>query len=507
MNQHKLRVYSVFLFLFIFLTLKQTALIASPPGQPELPIYTQVDFEHVLRTWDGFGINYVESCQTRDYFNHPQDYGGFSLLSEKQQDEILHLIFSEDGLRPGIIKMFLDPWHEGTMATENDNNDPRKINKEGYDHKTTTRWMRHFVREGLKINSDAGRKTKLITTLYGPPPWMTKQKYLLGRDLDPALKEEVGEYIIAWVKYLIDEEGFPVDYVSIHNEGEGAGRWTEDGYPVAISNDYNMYWPPDQITDFMTWMRGQMDHFGLQHVGLCPGEATSWVSSFWDGHLPAVTLDKVARSNMALATSHSFWGPTSINIDMIRTQEARYRTGRDTLHAWTTSISWKKMNTDFLTYYYHEIYDAKVNAIIPWAAVQVRNGWIGSIDPNPGCAISVDSSGTYTVNEGYYYYKQVSRAGMPGMKVVKTFSSEKDIYLIGFSQGRSQYADSFVIINNSDTPREIPVYIRNSSCNRFEVFRTSPDENFIALGSVKSKNNWITVELPAKSVVSCFGKK
>ena len=50
---------------------------------------------------------------------------------------------------------------------------------------------------------------------------------------------------------------------------------------------------------------------------------------------------------------------------MIQTQEALCRTGRDTLHAWTTSLSWQHMNTDFLTYYYHEIYDADINAIIP----------------------------------------------------------------------------------------------------------------------------------------------
>ena len=41
-----------------------------------------VDFSRKLRTWDGFGVNYVETCQTYDNVKNPQDYGGFSTLSK-----------------------------------------------------------------------------------------------------------------------------------------------------------------------------------------------------------------------------------------------------------------------------------------------------------------------------------------------------------------------------------------------------------------------------------------
>ncbi len=62
---------------------------------------TQVDFSIHIRQWDGFGINYVEAAQTRDYDADPQEYGGFSLLSEQQRQETIDLIFGEDGLKPG----------------------------------------------------------------------------------------------------------------------------------------------------------------------------------------------------------------------------------------------------------------------------------------------------------------------------------------------------------------------------------------------------------------------
>ena len=81
----------------------------------------RIDFDKVLNQWDGFGVNYVETAQTRDYEKDAQEYGGFSTLSEEKRQEIIDLTFGEDGLKPGVVKMFLDPFHQkakgnGTVA-------------------------------------------------------------------------------------------------------------------------------------------------------------------------------------------------------------------------------------------------------------------------------------------------------------------------------------------------------------------------------------------------------
>ncbi len=73
---------------------------------------TIVDFSRVLREWDGFGVNYVEAAQTLDYDADPQDYGGFSILSEEDRRKVIEMTFGDDGLRPGVVKMFLDPFHQ-----------------------------------------------------------------------------------------------------------------------------------------------------------------------------------------------------------------------------------------------------------------------------------------------------------------------------------------------------------------------------------------------------------
>jgi O-glycosyl hydrolase len=89
--------------------------------------------------------------------------------------------------------------------------------------------MREFVRKGLVKTRDRGADLSIITTLYGPPAYMTLQKKIRGRDIDPVYKEDLANYLVSWVKFLRETEKFPVNYVSLHNEGEDWERWPLDG--------------------------------------------------------------------------------------------------------------------------------------------------------------------------------------------------------------------------------------------------------------------------------------
>ena len=96
-----------------------------------------VDFSKKIRAWDGFGFNYAETSQTTDYQEWSQDYGGFSLLDEQEKEKIIDLVFGKNGLKVGLVKMFLDPWHQESPDA-------------AFDHTTTTANMREFVRRGLE---------------------------------------------------------------------------------------------------------------------------------------------------------------------------------------------------------------------------------------------------------------------------------------------------------------------------------------------------------------------
>lgn len=472
-------------------------------------IRAEVHFDEMIRPWDGFGFNYVETAQTMDYKTDQQEYGGFSLLDEKQKQEIIDLIFGDDGLKVGLVKMFHDPWHQETPSSS-------------FDHKSSTENMRYFVREGLKKTHASGRDVQIITTLYGPPPWATQQKFLRGRDFDPSMKEALANYMIDWVKFLRNEEGFPVKYYSLHNEGEDWWRWPADGKNgnIGHGHDYNMYWPPELVTDFVKYLRNRFDAEGLGMVGVTNGEPTNWYRFSTWGYADALFRDTEALEALGLITSHGFYsGPYNNRWFGPHTSQgtALLRQKRPLLKAWVTSTSWSNMDSKNIKEMHGNIYDAQVNGIIPWAGIQRPVQWVGG-DPNPGSAFTVHEDGTYEIRRGYYFYKQVTRAGQPGMAVARTMSMDSQIAVIGFSSNTTSNPDAVVVVNWSDDDKKIALKVGGSRHLQFDAFMTTEGEKdndgkFIGNGinyqkteAFSFEDNGIIFNAPKGSVTTFFGK-
>jgi len=461
-------------------------------------VRAEVDFSKTLRQWDGFGVNYVEVAQSIDYDQDPQEYGGFSLLTEVERQKILDMIFGTDGLKPGVVKMFFDPFHQKEPGGP-------------FDHKRTTKWMRYFAREGLKRTRARGDDLTIVTTLYGPPAWATKQKFLRGRDLDPARKRDLARYIIDWVQFLREEEKLPVKFVSLHNEGEDWSRWPVDGASgnIGHGHDYNMFWPPEQVVDFLKFMRPMLDEAGLKDVGITPGEGSNWYRfSAW-GYADAIADDAEALANLGLITSHGFYSGNygrwfgehrSVGTDILRTK-------RPELHAWVTSTSWSKMDADNLKEMHGNIYTAKVNSITPWACIQRPAKWVGG-DPNPGSAFRVSEDGGYEVLRGYYYYKLLSRAGQPGMAVARTMAMDSEVAPIGFGGNGTKHPDTLVVVNISKWNRRVAVKVRGSGSRSFDAYRTSDvGDRFKSLGVVTLTDEGVLDhKLPPRSAVAFYGR-
>jgi hypothetical protein len=469
--------------------------------------HLRVDFSRIVHPWDGFGVNYVEACQTRDYDSYPQEYGGFRYLSEAQRQEIIDLTFGADGLRPGLVKMFLDCWHQAEPGAEYDRQSPI-IDPSAYDHDRTTRWMQHFVTQGYARMQNWGGSLEIIVTLYGPPAWMTRQKFVRGRDLDPTCTIEMGKYMIAWAKYLREVKGLPVRYISVHNEGEDWPRWDIEGATAGEAHhDYNLYWSPDMVADYMRLMPKLLAENGMSDVRVTPGETTGWYRFHTWGYAEAIANDPEALAGIGLITSHGFFGRDfrgewyndwrSAGIDILRDK-------RPDLHAWVTSTSWSQMDVFFIEEIRNNIYSAKSNAIIPWAAIQLQDHWTGG-DPNPGTAFRVWDDGRYEVTKGYYFYKQVCRAGQPGMNVCQVRANDRLISLIAFGRGSTTHPDAFIVLNRGTTPRSVKIEVLGSHAARFEAFRTSPDEDYAAVGEYAVQDGHIAVELPPGSVTTFFG--
>jgi len=470
-------------------------------------------FDRYLRHWDGFGVNYVETCQTRDYSKFQQDYSGFSFASEETKSRIMNMVFGEDGLRPGITKMFLDPFHEGKIKQENDNDDPMKIDLAGFDHQTTTENMRYFNRKGREMMKRWGGDFQTIVTLYGPAPWMTNQKYLLGRDMDPEEKFELAEYMTSWAKYLIEIEDIPVKYISFHNEGDAYYRWPRNGSnPGEDHRDYNMYWPPEQTVELLKVTRKVLDANGMKDIGLSPGETQTWFRFDQWGYATAIAHDDEALNNLDLITSHSFAyldEPQSVYYGDYRS------IGQDLIHikrpdipVWVTSRPWTK-GPDFIENLRRDIYESKANGIIPWALIAGDKQWLGSDgkykDGSMEKAFQIHEDGQLNISPSYFFYKQITRAGQPGMQVAEVLNYDPAIGAIAFAGGNSKHPDAFLIINKSEEEKNIEINIMGTQVTQFDVFRTSVSENYHYLGQIKSSSRKLNYECPPRSVATFFG--
>ncbi|KPL22885.1 MAG: hypothetical protein AMS23_07290 [Bacteroides sp. SM1_62] len=467
-------------------------------------VKAEVDFSRTLQDWDGFGFNYVETAHSADMNTFRQEYGGFSLLGDKEKREIIDMVFGEDGLKVGLVKMFLGSLHQ----TEADG---------PFDHRYTTENMRFFVREGLKTTRARGGDLQIITTLYGPPGFMTKQKVHRGRDLDPEFKDAMADYMVDWVKFLREEENFPVKYLSLHNEGEDWRRWNQQGFTDHAGHDYNLFWPPDQVMEFVKLMPKKLEESGLGDVGITPGETSNWFRFGTWGYVEAFLLDPAALKELDLVTSHGFYNGRygrwvgehkSAGIDRLRVE-------RPELHAWVTSTSWSRMDAFNIKEMHGNIYTAKVNAIIPWAGIQRPPHWVGG-DPNPGSAFTASEDGEYKVRPGYYFYKQITRAGQPGMKVVQASAMDSELAVIAFASSGTRHPDAFIVTNINNMDQKVKVWIKGSDVKAFSAFRTtkSPDagdvdhidESYVSLGDFQVEDGAIVMDAPAGSVTTFFAK-
>ena len=472
--------------------LKSSVLLGQYPLIRGVP--SEVDFSRHLRQWDGFGFNYVETAHTYDYENNPQEYGGFSLLDENEKQEIIDLVFREDGLKVSLLKMFLDPLPQLT---------PEAV----FDHELSTGNMLEFAVRGLEKTRERGDDLTILTTLYGPPAWATLEKFDQGRDLDPAMKFKLADYMIDWVKFLKEEKGLPVKYLSLHNEGEDLWRWPGDGKMRGIF-DYNLYWPPEQINDFLKFMPGMLEKEGLGDVLLTNGEPSNWYRfSHW-GCASGIYDDKKALANLGLITSHGFYAEidlhrwygnhNSVGIDLLRK-------ARPELHAWVTSTSWGKMDEMFVWEIFGNIYTLKVNAIIPWAGIQRPTEWEGG-DPNAGCAVRVLEDGSYEIQKGYYFYKQATRAGQPGMAIAHTYSMDTQISIIGFASNGTGQPDAFIIIKwDKKWDKNIALKIKGTNAKKFHGYRTdNKDQNYSDIGRLEPEEGIFYYKAPLGTVTTFY---
>ena len=151
-----------------------------------------------------------------------------------------------------------------------------------------------------------------------------------------------------------------------------------------------------------------------------------------------------------------------------------------------------------------QIYIAKANAIILWACIQREGKWVGG-DPNLGCAFKVSEQG-YHVEPGYYYFKQVCRAGQPGMPVARVLSNDSLIGLIALAHNGTDNPDAFVALNTAEDVRYLPAQIWGSESGAFQAYRTSGGEAYVSLGEFAVRDGVLAYDAPPRSVTIFYAR-
>ena len=217
--------------------------------------------------------------------------------------------------------------------------------------------------------------------------------------------------------------------------------------------------------------------------------------------------------NIDLMTSHSFtpldipnsvyYGDfRSIGQDLIRAQKPE-------LKAWVTSRPWST-DQQFIENIRRDIYECKVNGLIPWALISGANQWLESngeySDGSMKSAFLIHEDGTFDVLKGYYYYKQITRAGQPGMKVAQVTYLDPSVTAIAFASNNTNNPDAFLIINKSDKTKHVSITVHGIENDSFTAFRTSSHEDYLNIGEYEMSNKSFSYISPAGSVTTFFRK-
>ncbi|TAE51297.1 MAG: hypothetical protein EAZ89_10380 [Bacteroidetes bacterium] len=440
-----------FVFLLTLLSFLYSGLPAQSPERFFVP--AEVDFSRRLRDWQGFGFTYTEALSTPDYSKKPQDYGGFQLLNERKRQQVLQMIFGEEGLKVSFLKVYLDPFHQAVQGGT-------------FDHSSSTANLRYIAREGQRITRGRMGDFSIYTVLFAPPGWMTLQKQVRGRDLDPVYKPDLQLYITDWLRYLRDQEGLTLRGFSLHEGGEDWSRWDEDGlsdkpYP------YSMYWSPELTTEFVRSLQPVFKTAGLQEVLISAGEPQSWQHFNRWGYADALLQDEKTFRALGFIAAGGGEGTAAPLLEK-----------RPELPAWSCAGEWGAMDVTFVQSIQEQIYVAQVSAYAPRTGIYRPSQWAGS-PKEASAAFLVREDSTYEVLRGYHYYKQVSRAGQAGMIVAAASAQSDELSLMAFGSNKTRHPDAFALINTGvNNPEKADAVEVEVGRHRYHFNLTDPELRF-----------------------------
>jgi len=107
---------------------------------------------------------------------------------------------------------------------------------------------------------------------------------------------------------------------------------------------------------------------------------------------------------------------------------------------------------------------------------------------------------------GYHFYKQVTRAGQPGMYAAETWAPDPAIRILAFAANGTSNRDAFVVVNTAQQPRRLSIRLSGTAARSFAAFRTSDHGAYAPAGEHAVADGLLTYEAPDGSVTTFFAR-
>jgi hypothetical protein len=141
------------------------------------------------------------------------------------------------------------------------------------------------------------------------------------------------------------------------------------------------------------------------------------------------------------------------------------------------------------------IYDVGCNGLIPWATLhhdyesdKLSPPATKRVGSNANSPIKTNG-GQVEVTKAYYHYKQLTRAGQPGMGVASVTGDDSMMTAVAFAAQVDSASNAFVLINRDTQARDIWVAIAGDA-GSYAVRTTTDvgfgDQNF----GIAAKGRW-----------------
>jgi hypothetical protein len=120
----------------------------------------------------------------------------------------------------------------------------------------------------------------------------------------------------------------------------------------------------------------------------------------------------------------------------------------------------------------------------------------------------VDGKGDYTIEQGYYLFKQLSRAGQPGMAVADVTTSDPNIQLMAFASNGTANPDAFIVFNLSERAHPgVRVRVSGTDAKSFDAYVTGFRKQYAPLGAIPVQNGALEFAVPPQAVITFFAKR